>query len=697
MYGQGNFPPPYRHSSQGQAPNQMGPSGPPGRNPSYPVPTSHSYPIPHSTQQILPPPPRLPFPPQQQQLYQSPTTLPPNFAPAPPPPPNFAPAPPPPPPPSLPPPPMPPPPPEVAPEPRGEEVPDRESLGFASCINLEKEKAGSVSPALSDMDMEDDDVPISDKETSWSNREILVKPSLENKELDDVKEVFHGSQSMIKEHVEEPLHGSQSINNTLGGEADAVVNARTPNPLPQTSTVGSDMTTPFMEDVSPARSSLTPVECVIDANTNSKLLEENPNPSPFQLLQQDYGSLDSGDDVDNPTSDKEIENTDKNNVKHTGKEIDGRELNVARNGKRLLSNSPSESPRKRIKSPMTSSFHTQQTEMPPVGSNPSHIPSGNPVLISAQEPSQQMWTHLPPPPPLPLAPHMQHVHNPLHPTSDFTTNLVAPYPPVEPPQNFPLPFPSHAERWPHPSMSVPINLPPSFPTNTSTGAAVSTSTLLPSFTGSTITTRYNPYASTFETIPPPPPPFTISSNLPGQGFSTSYSAKYGTVKHSTSGTPYDPLSDSIEPIKKSNPVPVPDQLSSKLATVSEADELGEEVVGEVENLSPEPIANPSPSGTGTVTGSKEKNKEESRSMKLLKVALADYVKEVLKPAWRQGNISKDAFKTIVKKTVDKVAASVPSRHIPKTPSKINQYVETSQQKVTKLVMSYVDKYVKKQL
>lgn len=66
-----------------------------------------------------------------------------------------------------------------------------------------------------------------------------MKPSLENKELDDVKEVFHGSQSMIKERVEEPLHGSQSINNTLGGEADAVVNARSPNPLPQTSTVGS--------------------------------------------------------------------------------------------------------------------------------------------------------------------------------------------------------------------------------------------------------------------------------------------------------------------------------------------------------------------------------------------------------------------------------------------------------------------------
>lgn len=440
----------------------------------------------------------------------------------------------------------------------------------------------------------------------------------------------------------------------------------------------------FIEDVSPAGSSLTPIECVIDGNANSKPLEENPDLSPFQLLQQDYGSLNSGEDAEYPASDKEIANADDNNVKHDSKEIDGSKLNEARNIKRLQSKSPSESPRKRIKSPLTSSYPTQQIGMPPLGSHPPHFPSGNPGPISSQDPNQQVWPHLPLPPPPPLPPHMQLVHT-LHPASDFIANLVAPYPPVEPPQTFPLPFPSHAERWPHPSVSAPLNLPPSFPSSTSTGSVLSSSTLLPSFTGSTITTRYNPYASTFETIPPPPA-FSISSNLPGQGFSTNYSTKYGTAKHSTSGTSYDPLSDSIEPIKKSNPLLVPDQLSSKLATEPEADELGEEVVGAVENGSPETVANAGPSSTVTVTGSKERNKEESRSMKLLKVALADYVKEVLKPAWQQGNISKDAFKTIVKKTVDKVSASVPSHHIPKTPSKISQYVEASQQKVTKLVM-----------
>jgi hypothetical protein len=426
----------------------------------------------------------------------------------------------------------------------------------------------------------------------------------------------------------------------------------------------------FMEDVSPARSSLAPIECITDASTNSKPLEENPNLNPFQLLQLDYGSLHSGEDADDPSSDKETENRDKNNIKHKGKEVDGSKLNEARNVKRRESKSPSESPRKRIISPQASKFPAQQTKMPSLGPHTSH-------------PSQQMWPHLPLPPPPPLAPHMQLVQT-LH-TSDFTANLVSPYPPVEPPQMLSLPFPSHAERWPAPSVSATFNLPPSIPSSTITGAVLSSSALPLSFTGSTITSRYNPYASTFETIPPPPA-FSISSNLPGQGFSTNYSMKCGTAKHSTSGTLYDPLSDSIEPIKKSNPSLVGDQFSSKPTMELEADELGEEVVGTVENVSPEPVSNPGPSGTITVTRSKERNKEESRSMKLLKVALADYVKEVLQPAWRQGNISKDAFKIIVKKTVDKVSASVPSHHIPRTPSKINQYVESSQQKVTKLVM-----------
>ncbi|ESW10363.1 hypothetical protein PHAVU_009G202700 [Phaseolus vulgaris] len=91
---------------------------------------------------------------------------------------------------------------------------------------------------------------------------------------------------------------------------------------------------------------------------------------------------------------------------------------------------------------------------------------------------------------------------------------------------------------------------------------------------------------------------------------------------------------------------------------------------------------------------KRKKSKDSRSMKLFKVSIANFVKEVLKPSWRQGNMSKVAFKTIVKKTVDKVSGAMKGHRVPKSQVKISQYIDSSQQKLTKLVMGYVDKYVK---
>ena len=91
---------------------------------------------------------------------------------------------------------------------------------------------------------------------------------------------------------------------------------------------------------------------------------------------------------------------------------------------------------------------------------------------------------------------------------------------------------------------------------------------------------------------------------------------------------------------------------------------------------------------------KRKKSKDSRSMKLFKVSIANFVKEVLKPSWRQGNMSKVAFKTIVKKTVDKVSGAMKGHRVPKSQVKISQYIDSSQRKLTKLVMGYVDKYVK---
>ncbi|KAK8936986.1 Zinc finger CCCH domain-containing protein 55 [Platanthera zijinensis] len=204
------------------------------------------------------------------------------------------------------------------------------------------------------------------------------------------------------------------------------------------------------------------------------------------------------------------------------------------------------------------------------------------------------------------------------------------------------------------------------------------------------------------------------------------------------GAPYDPLFDSIEPSSGASKMRAEEQNSgvndtgsasklraskaeskkSKAGSVTEpkaeVDELGEIATdadaGGVENESPQLLDDkdwspPIPFDVGETnvgeieinqvrSPGKSKKSKDSRSMKLFKIALADFAKEVLKPSWRQGNLSKEAFKTIVKKTVDKVAGAVPSHQVPKSQAKINQYVESSQRKLTKLVMGYVDKYVK---
>lgn len=89
-----------------------------------------------------------------------------------------------------------------------------------------------------------------------------------------------------------------------------------------------------------------------------------------------------------------------------------------------------------------------------------------------------------------------------------------------------------------------------------------------------------------------------------------------------------------------------------------------------------------------------KKNKEIRMMRAFRSELAEFVKEVLKPTWREGQMSKEAFKTIVKKVVDKVAGSLQSHQIPKSQEKIDQFLELSRPKLTKLVQGYVDKYVK---
>lgn len=89
-----------------------------------------------------------------------------------------------------------------------------------------------------------------------------------------------------------------------------------------------------------------------------------------------------------------------------------------------------------------------------------------------------------------------------------------------------------------------------------------------------------------------------------------------------------------------------------------------------------------------------KKSKDSKGMKMFKFALVEFVKELLKPTWKEGHMSKEAHKTIVKKVVDKVTGSMESSHIPQTQDKIDQYLSYSKSKLTKLVNAYVEKYLK---
>ncbi|TQD99973.1 hypothetical protein C1H46_014352 [Malus baccata] len=191
----------------------------------------------------------------------------------------------------------------------------------------------------------------------------------------------------------------------------------------------------------------------------------------------------------------------------------------------------------------------------------------------------------------------------------------------------------------------------------------------------------------------------------------------GQLLPKSDGEQYDPLWDSIEPssalLKKHGHgqkqesagdsniiVRLSENKHKEVETVASAtsldiDEFGETADAEVGVVEDESLSDPG--GAANMAGEieidqvespgKSKKKKDSRSTRLFKIAIANFVKEILKPSWRQGNMSKEAFKTIVKKTVDKVSGAMKKHQIPKSEAKINHYIDSSQRKLTKLVMT----------
>lgn len=236
------------------------------------------------------------------------------------------------------------------------------------------------------------------------------------------------------------------------------------------------------------------------------------------------------------------------------------------------------------------------------------------------------------------------------------------------------------------------------------------------------------YGSTFAlTSAPPGDRHKIASFMSKTGMSLSSEMPSKSVTPRPGGAQYDPLFDSIEPalnslagsdhqkqetvgdsddfLKLSGSERILDVEGIKQqggAAVSANDSVDNEEYGDTGDAEVGAVLTGSPSNPNDVTdmnageveidqvkASGKKKKSKERSMKLFKISIASFVKEVLKPSWRQGNMSKEAFKTIVKKTVDKVSGAMKSHRTPRSQSRINQYIDSSRGKLTKLVMVHI--------
>ncbi|GAB2212916.1 hypothetical protein Droror1_Dr00020921 [Drosera rotundifolia] len=88
----------------------------------------------------------------------------------------------------------------------------------------------------------------------------------------------------------------------------------------------------------------------------------------------------------------------------------------------------------------------------------------------------------------------------------------------------------------------------------------------------------------------------------------------------------------------------------------------------------------------------EEMHRELRAMKYFRGSVIEYVKELMKPYWHEGQLTKDAYKLIVQKVEEKVVSSILPSEVPNTPDLVKQYLISSRTKMSKLIEGYVDKY-----
>ncbi|KAL0926708.1 hypothetical protein M5K25_002951 [Dendrobium thyrsiflorum] len=83
---------------------------------------------------------------------------------------------------------------------------------------------------------------------------------------------------------------------------------------------------------------------------------------------------------------------------------------------------------------------------------------------------------------------------------------------------------------------------------------------------------------------------------------------------------------------------------------------------------------------------------DDKGIRMFKIALAEFVKEIIKPVWKEGRLSKAAHNTVVKKVVDKVVG-VQGTNIPQTQERIDLYLSCAKGKLHKLVQDYLEMFI----
>ncbi|KAF7834165.1 zinc finger CCCH domain-containing protein 38-like isoform X1 [Senna tora] len=202
-------------------------------------------------------------------------------------------------------------------------------------------------------------------------------------------------------------------------------------------------------------------------------------------------------------------------------------------------------------------------------------------------------------------------------------------------------------------------------------------------------------------------PSLVKTEGPGEPVSSSFIKPDPSVGFQKQ---YDPMCDSIEPKKAetSGITPALSPIKPIIETPSMLSNSGRqnlvqlqpdknidinkgnnEVVAEEKQDSREDQRNAK--DNGPLENTDQNGPDEAKKMKdvkgirAFKFALVEFVKELLKPTWKDGKINKEDYKTIVKKVVDKVTGTMQGAHIPQTQEKIDHYLTISKPKLNKLV------------